>query len=159
MRAEFGDLHEIVGAYREREAQFACGLVDVQPCVHQAYEVVVACRKGECQLLDDGRTRVAERLPRNSYDAHVLVLLGLVDQLDDAGDALFTVGRAEIAFRRKPFYQRVDAECDADILLGDALLFDFGQDELGDMGRLLSAEGDFDSLNTDVLEQRVEVCG
>ena len=158
-RAEFGDLHEIVGAYREREAQFACGLVDVQPCVHQAYEVVVACRKGECQLLDDGRTRVAERLPRNGYDAHVLVLLGLVDQLDDAGDALFTVGRAEIAFRRKPFYQRVDAECDADILLGDALLFDFGQDELGDMGRLLSAEGDFDSLNTDVLEQRVEVGG
>ena len=38
------------------------------------------------------------------------------------------------------------------------LLFDFRQDELGDIGHFLSAEGDLDSRNTDVLEQHVEVC-
>ena len=87
-----------------------------------------------------------------------LYSLGLVDQLDDAGDALFTVGRAEIAFRRKPFYQRVDAECDADILLGDALLFRLSPGRARRHWPFLSAEGDLDSRNTDVLEQHVEVC-
>ena len=58
----------------------------------------MSCRKDEGQLLDDGRTGVAEDLTRYGYHADVLVLFGLVDQLCDAGEALLAVGRAEVAF-------------------------------------------------------------
>ncbi len=55
-------------------------------------------------------------------------------------------------------YQRVDAECDADILLGDALLFRLSPGRARRHWPFFSAEGDLDSRNADVLEQHVEVC-
>ena len=158
-RTEFCDLHEVVGAYREREAQLACGFLDRQSCVHQAYEVVMACRKDEGQLLDDGRTGVAEDLTRYGHHADVLVLFGLADQLCDAGEALLAVGRAEVAFGREALDQRVDAERDADILFGDALFFDLRQYEFGYVSRFLTAEGQLDGRNADLAKQRVEVGG
>lgn len=80
-RTEFCDLHEVVGGLpRTRSAGFACGFLDRQPRVCQAYEVVMACRKDEGQLLDDGRTGVAEDLTRYGHHADVLVLFGLADQ-------------------------------------------------------------------------------
>ena len=119
----------------------------------------MACRKDEGQLLDDGRTGVAEDLTRYGHHADVLVLFGLADQLCDAGEALLAVGRAEVAFGREALDQGVDAERDADILFGDALFFDLRQYEFGYVSRFLTAEGQLDGRNADLAKQRVEVGG
>ncbi len=157
--AQLGDFEEVVGRNAEREAQLACGLVDRQPGIHQTHEVVVPGRESESQLLDDGGTRVAENLRRDAHNADMLVLLGFADQLDNAGEALLAVGRAEVTLGRKALDQRVDAKHDVRILLGQALLFDFRQHEVGDMAHLLAAEHEVDGRQVDVAQQHVEIGG
>ncbi len=116
-------------------------------------------REGERQFLDDGRTRVAENLRRDVDDADVLVVLGLAEQFGDTVEALLAVGRAEVALGRKVLDQRVDDEHDAGVFLGYALLFEFGQHQVGEAPHLLAAEYEVDGRQVDVAQERVELGG
>ena len=157
-RAELGDLHEVVGGHREREAQFAGGLVHRQPGVRQAGDVVVAGREGECQLLDDGRSGVGEDVGRNGHDADVLVGGRLPDECGDACEALLAVGRAEVALGRKTLYQRVDREGHVGFG-GRALLFELGDHQFGDVAHALAAERQRNGGDADAVEQLVQIGG
>ena len=157
-RAELGDFEEVVRGDREREAQLAGRQLGVHAGVGQARDVIVTGREGERQLLDDGRSGVREDAGRDGHDTDVLVLAGLFDQRGDLREALFAVGRAEVAFLRQSLDQRVDREGHVR-LGGSAFLFELGDHQFGDAARLRAAEDHFDGRDRDSGEQLIEFFG
>ena len=155
--ADLGHLHEIVGGDIQREAELAGRFVDGQSRVLKTHEVVVAGGEGEGELFDDRRTGVAEDVPRDGYHADVFIAGGPADQVGDASEALFAVGRAEGALLGEPLHERVDAERDVRFFLGDALFFEFGQYELGHVGHTVAREDEFYGRNADLAEQFVQI--
>ncbi len=106
----------------------------------------------EGQLLDDGRTRVAEDVARDGHHADVLVVRGLAHQVGEAVDAA-----AQHAFRREALDQRVDAEVDVRLFACDALACDLGEYLIDQVVAFRAAEYQLHGRNREACEQRVEV--
>ena len=156
--AELGHLHEVVGGDAHRETDLAGRLVDGQPLVHQPHEVFVAGRKGEGQLLDDGRTGVRKVLARHRHHAHALHRGRTAHQTGQHLEALLPAGRAERAGERQTVDDRIEHEVHGSGLL-PALLFDLRQYGFHDVRDAFARKDHFDGRQVDVAQQRLDLGG
>ena len=113
----------------------------------------------EGQLLDDGRSGVAERLAADGDRLHVLAVGRAADQCCDALEAGGAVRRAELSLRRKALHDGVDDEVEAEVALLDSGLLGVVEHEFGRAGRLHAREGELDGGQGDFAEQGGDILG
>ena len=159
--AELGDLHEVRRRYGKRETDLACSLVNRKVRLGKLHQIVVCCRKREGQLLDDGRTGVAEGAARDVHHADALIIGRTLDELHDLREAVLALGvaAAEVALGREVLHDGIDAEVDVYIILLQSHGLDLVNNKTCDLAHLLTREGDLDGRKIDILQQRLEILG
>ncbi len=87
----------------------------------------------------------------------MLIIVGSLDKLGYAGEALLAVVAAEVALDRQVGDDRVDAEVGAQIVLGHAMTLGVCDDHFGDVRDLRAAERQLDGRQNDAREKLVEL--
>ena len=159
-RAQFGDLHEIVGADREVELDRRSYPVHVASQVGEPHDVFVPHGQRESQLLHDRRPAIVEQRPVHGDQPHAFVLRRFFEQFFDTGELLGPVGSrtAPGTFFRE-FHEGVDSE-DGEHLFGIEFFGnDLVEEQFGGSVNSAAAESEFDGRDRDPFQQGVEVGG